>query len=30
MMGVGINKWHQNLMQVGDLFRARYSTKYLL
>ena len=25
-MGAGTNKWHQNLMQVGGLFRARKST----
>ena len=29
-MGAGANKSHQNLMQVGELFRARNSTKYLL
>ena len=30
MIGAGTNKWHQNLMQVWGLFRARNSTKYLL
>ena len=29
MMGAGTNKWHQDLIQVGSLFRARNSTKYL-